>query len=72
MSEKKTFEESLKDVESIIDTLEEGKTGLDETLKQYEQGMKLLRELEKELSSAEQKLTVIRDGIEMPVEEKTN
>lgn len=67
MSEKKSFEENLKDVENIIGTLEEGKSTLEESLQQYEKGMKILHDLETELNTAEQKLTVIRDGIEIPV-----
>lgn len=68
MSESKSFEEKLKDVENIIGFLEEGKSSLEESLKQYENGMKILHDLETELNAAEQKLTVIRDGIEVPVE----
>lgn len=67
MSEKKSFEENLKDVENIIGTLEEGKSTLEDSLQQYEKGMKILHDLEAELNTAEQKLTVIRDGIEIPV-----
>ena len=68
MSEKKSFEENMKDVENIIGTLEEGKSSLEESLQYYENGMKILHDLETELNAAEQKLTVIRDGIEIPVE----
>lgn len=68
MSESKSFEEKLKDVENIIGSLEEGKSSLEESLKQYENGMKILHDLETELNAAEQKLTVIRDGVEVPVE----
>lgn len=72
MNEKKTFEEKLKDVETIIASLEEGKAGLDESMKQYENGMKILHELECELNAAEQKLTVIRNGAEIPAERKAD
>lgn len=67
MNEQNSFEEKLKEVEDIISALEEGKSGLDESMKKYEAGMMILRNLEQELNNAEQKLSVIRDGKEIPM-----
>ena len=67
MNEQNSFEEKLKEVEDIISVLEEGKSGLDESMKKYEAGMMILRNLEQELNTAEQKLSVIRDGKEIPM-----
>lgn len=67
MNEQNSFEEKLKEVEDIISALEEGKSGLDESMKKYEAGMMILRNLEQELNTAEQKLSVIRDGKEIPM-----
>ena len=64
---KLTFEERLAQVEALIAGMENGALPLEEALKQYEEGMKALAELEKELQSAQQKLTVLRraaDGTE--------
>ncbi|MBQ7850982.1 MAG: exodeoxyribonuclease VII small subunit [Clostridia bacterium] len=64
---KLTFEERLAQVEALIGEMEGGTLPLEEALRQYEEGMKALAALEKELQSAQQKLTVLRraaDGTE--------
>lgn len=66
MSDKKSFEEQLQSVEAILSSLEDGKLPLEESLKKYEQGMKLLKQLETQLEDVTRKLTVIRDGQEVP------
>ena len=70
---KLTFEERLSQVEALISGMESGALPLEEALKQYEEGMQALSALEKELQSAQQKLTVLRraaDGSdeEVPLE----
>ena len=67
---KLTFEERLSQVEALIGQMESGTLPLEEALKQYEEGMAALTSLEKELASAQQKLTVLRraaDGTEEEV-----
>ena len=60
-AKKKTgFEERLGQVEAMIDRMEDGGLTLEETLGRYEEGMKTLLELEKELAEASQRLTVLR------------
>ena len=64
---KLSFEERLAQVERLISEMESGALPLEDALKQYEEGMKALTALEKELQSAQQKLTVLRraaDGTE--------
>lgn len=70
---KQTFEERLTQVEALIAEMESGSLGLDEALKRYEEGMEALTALEKELQSAQQRLTVLSkaaDGAdeEVPLE----
>lgn len=70
---KLTFEERLAQVETLISGMESGTMGLEEALKRYEEGMAALTALEKELQSAQQRLTVLRsapDGTEeeLPLE----
>lgn len=70
---KQTFEERLFQVETLIGEMEQGALPLEDALKRYEDGMKALAELEKELLSAQQKLTVLRRGmdgadVEIPLE----
>ena len=70
---KQTFEERLMQVEGLISEMESGALPLEDALKRYEEGMQALAALEKELQSAQQKLTVLRraaDGTdeEVPLE----
>ena len=67
---KQTFEERLTQVESLIAEMEGGALPLEDALKSYEEGMQALTALEKELLSAQQRLTVLRraaDGTEEEV-----
>lgn len=67
---KQTFEERMTQVEALIAEIESGALPLEEALKYYEEGMQALTALEKELQSAQQKLTVLRraaDGTEEEV-----
>lgn len=57
---KQTFEERLAQVEALIGEMESGALPLEDALKRYEEGMQALAALEKELQSAQQKLTVLR------------
>ena len=71
---KLTFEQQLAEVEALISQTESGGMSLEESMKRYEEGMKALHALEKELASATQKLTVLRRGesgqdVEIPLEE---
>ena len=67
---KQTFEERLTQVEALIAEMEGGALPLEDALKSYEEGMQALTALEKELLSAQQRLTVLRraaDGTEEEV-----
>jgi len=66
---KQTFEERLQQLEDLISCMEAGGMSLEDTLKSYEKGVKLTEELKKELAAAEERLTVLRDGVETPAEE---
>ena len=67
---KQTFEERLTQVEALIAEMESGALPLEDALKRYEEGMQALTALEKEILSAQQRLTVLRraaDGTEEEV-----
>ncbi len=57
--EKLTFEESLKRLEEIVHTLENGDTPLEQSISLFEEGVKLSGHCNKLLESAEQKVTVL-------------
>jgi exodeoxyribonuclease VII small subunit len=51
-----TFEHALADLEKIVRDLEDGKIGLDESLKRYELGVGLLKHCYGQLRQAELKI----------------
>ena len=65
--EKKSFEEKLQDVQEIISRIEEGKLPLEDSVKQFEEGMKTLSALDEELKDMNRRLTVVQDGGEQPL-----
>ena len=71
---KLTFEERLQQVEALIAKMESGEMPLEEAMQQYEAGLNALNALEKELTAAQQRLTVLRqqsgEDIEVPKEEQ--
>ena len=71
---KLTFEERLPPVETLIAKMESGEMPLEEAMQQYEAGLNALNALEKELTAAQQRLTVLRqqsgEDIEVPMEEQ--
>lgn len=50
------FEQSLKELELLVDTMESGELSLEQALKSFEQGVKLTRECQQALQNAEQKV----------------
>ena len=60
--EKKSFEEKLQGVQEIITRIEEGKLPLEDSVKQFEEGMKTLSALDEELKDMNRRLTVLQDG----------
>ena len=64
-----TFEEKLMELESLIRKMEGGSLPLDETLKAYEDGMKLSKALTEELSAAEKKMLELSGGQVQPMED---
>ncbi len=56
------FEESLKELQKILEALENPDVGVDEALKLYENGVKLVRSCEKKLETAKQKIKYIDEA----------
>ncbi|MFZ2410418.1 MAG: exodeoxyribonuclease VII small subunit [Candidatus Methanoperedens sp.] len=50
------FEESLAELEGIVEKLEKGQLSLDESLMLFEKGIKLVRECNDKLKNAQQKV----------------
>jgi len=56
-----TFEQALEELEQLVERLEAGDLPLDEALADFERGVKLTRECQKKLASAEQKVKVLME-----------
>ena len=64
MAEKKlTFERAMERLEEIVAKLESGDATLDESLKLFEEGAKLTALCNTMLDKAEQKVTVLENGV---------
>lgn len=61
---KENFEESMKTLEEIVSELENGNLNLDESVKKFEQGMKIAKQCNTILEDAEKKITILleKDG----------
>jgi exodeoxyribonuclease VII small subunit len=55
----KSFEERLQRLETLSEKLKEGQISLEEAVAVFEEGMKLARELEKELARIERKVEIL-------------
>lgn len=63
MTKKKSFEESLKELETIVAKLESGELILEQSLEQFEVGTKLYKECKSQLSIAEKKIALLNDSL---------
>jgi len=54
-----TFEDDLAALEAIVEALEEGELPLEESLKRFEDGIKLYRRCDKALTDAEKKIEIL-------------
>ena len=64
-----SFEQKLQEVQDIISRIEEGTLPLEDSVVQFEEGMKTLAVLEEQLKDMTRRLTVLRDGTEQELGE---
>ena len=55
----KTFEDGIIELEKIVSDLESGEMTLDESMKKFEEGMKLSKHCTELLETAEKKITMV-------------
>lgn len=61
--ETQTFDASLRELEKIVEKLEEGDLSLEESLKLFENGVKLSRQCREKLDRAERRIEILlKDG----------
>lgn len=54
-----SFEETMQELEKIVQELEKGNLNLDESINKFEEGMKLSKNASNYLEEAEKKITVL-------------
>lgn len=59
MAKTKTFEESMNELEEIVNQLENGDLTLDQSIEKFQKGMQLSQKCSKELDNAEKKISMI-------------
>lgn len=69
MNNDMSFEQKLEAVQLIASQLENGGLVLEESLKRYEEGIRLLNELDSEMKNVQQRLTVLRTAGDGTAEE---
>ena len=65
----KSFEERLEQLETLVNRMEEGGMPLSAALKDYEAGVRLVRELNAELEAADKKMLELKNGQPAPMED---
>lgn len=59
MSKEKSFEENMQDLDQIVKNIESGKMSLEDTLKEFSEGMKLSKYLLSMLDEMDKKVEMI-------------
>jgi exodeoxyribonuclease VII small subunit len=61
--EKKSFEESLEDLEKLVEGLEQGELTLDESINKFEEGVRLYKFCKDQLGKAEKKISKLSESL---------
>ena len=56
-----SFEDAINELEALVETMESGDLSLDDSLKAFEQGVKLTRQCQQSLKAAEQKVMMLTE-----------
>lgn len=64
MKEENNFEEKMKELEDLVLELEKGELNLDDSVKKFEEGMKISKECNDILEKAEKRISILleKDG----------
>ena len=65
MAKTQTLEQSFEKLDEILEKLEDGSISLDESFKLYNDGIKLVKNCNKQLDKVEQQIVVLNDEDEM-------
>ena len=62
MNENNNFEESMKDLELIVEKLEKGEQNLEKSLQLFEEGVEISKKLNDQLKNAEKKVSELMNS----------
>ncbi|MBU5487524.1 exodeoxyribonuclease VII small subunit [Clostridium sp. MSJ-8] len=71
MAKKESYEDMMNKLQETLRSLEEDELNLDESIKAYEQGVKLVNKLNKTLGTIEGKIAIVKGNKEVEVEAET-
>lgn len=69
MAKKESYEEMLAKLQEVLNNLENDEINLEDSMKSYEEGVKLVNKIYKNLDSYESKISVIKDDVEVEFSE---
>ncbi len=69
MAKKESYEEMLVKLQEVLNNLENDEINLEDSMKSYEEGVKLVNKIYKTLDSYESKISVIKDDVEVEFSE---
>ncbi len=70
MSKELNFEETMQELEKIVQELEKGDMNLDDSINKFEEGMKLSKSASDYLEKAEKKITVLINAKDEEIKEE--
>ena len=70
MSKELNFEETMQELEKIVQELEKGDMNLDDSINKFEEGMKLSKSASDYLERAEKKMTVLINAKDEEIKEE--
>ena len=65
MAKKESYDDMVKGIQTILNNMENNELPLEDLMKEYESGVKLINKLYKTLNSLEGKLTTIKENMEV-------
>ena len=65
MGKKESYDDMVKGLQTILNNMENNELPLEDLMKEYESGVKLINKLYKTLNSLEGKLTTIKENMEV-------
>lgn len=62
MNNNKTLEENLKEIESIVEKIENGDISLEDSIQLYKEGVKILEQCNLKIDTIEKELLIIKEN----------